>query len=104
MFDSADGDKRISLSRVPVETTAFFGRSHIFTVVPIDANLPRMVAYAVFPETPKYIVKDAIENLGDDEIEEFADRAETLGAGAVYFYRDNRQYWAVKSPDHFTRI
>lgn len=105
LYDATDAARVLSLARAPAEALPFFGRAHVFSTEPIaPVGEGRVVRYAGFATAPMYVVKDALENLDEAELEAFADRAEAAGADAVYFFLRGRQHWAIKSPDNFARI
>jgi hypothetical protein len=85
----------------------FFGDAYIFSAKPLavlSKSEERISKCAVFMKNPKYLVKNAVENFDDDEIVEFINRIQDLDVLSLYFYYKGNQYWAVKSPIHFTQI
>lgn len=87
----------------------FFGDAFVFSatplaISPILAPNEKMTKCAVFMKNSKYLVKNAVENFDEDEIVEFINRIQDLDVLSLYFYYKGNQYWAIKSPIHFTQI
>ena len=99
-----DPANSVSLINDTIEHS-WFGDSHIFSSYSLDDNYINLKRYAVFIENPKYILKEDLINLSEEEKTEFIqDFQEDLDVLTVYFHENNIQLWCIKSTEIFTEI
>ena len=84
---------------------SWFGDSSIFSAYSLDDNYKDLKRFAVFIENTRYILKDDITNISEEEkklyIQEFQEDLDVL---SVYFHENNIQLWCIKSTEIFTEI